>query len=93
MTVLVSDTSAPAVNVLVAAEEMNELPRETAIENFSRILVLKIVDNDGGKACDKVVAMFSSLASCTVAIATVSMVSDSYLSKFLVLDEESLNQK
>ena len=58
-----------------------------------KILVLKIVDNDGGKACDKVVAMFSSLASCTVAIATVSMVSDSCLSKFLVLDEESRNQK
>ena len=50
MTVLVYDT---AVNVSVAAKEMNELTRETAIEFFARIVVLEVVDNDDEKAVKK----------------------------------------
>ena len=48
MTVSVSGTSAPAVNLSVAAEEINEPTREAAV--FARILVLEIVEIDREKA-------------------------------------------
>ena len=47
----VSGTSAPAVNVSVAAGEINEPTREAAV--FTRILVLEIVEIDGENAADK----------------------------------------